>query len=285
MQDYRITTFLTLCRLMNYRKTAEALNMTQPAVTQHIHYLEEYYGCRLFEYDHHTLTMTPDAQILKMHAESMQYEEQKLQEKLGHREQLHYRIGTTKTVGECVIGSHVAEFLSEPGNLLTVITQNTDSLLELLRNGEIDFAIIEGSFDDAEFDSMVYASEPFVGICSENHPFAGREILPSELVGESLIIREEGSGSRRIMEALLESSGLPICRFPKVTCVSSLGLIASLVEQQAGVTFAYRALCTMHPSLREFTLKGISVSHDLCYVYLKSSESKKAVSYFDSFRI
>ena len=48
MIDTRIETFLTLCRVMNYRKTAELLNMTQPAVTQHIHFLEEQYGCKLF---------------------------------------------------------------------------------------------------------------------------------------------------------------------------------------------------------------------------------------------
>lgn len=43
MIDYRIKTFLVLCDTMNYRKTAEILNMTQPAVTQHIHFLENEY--------------------------------------------------------------------------------------------------------------------------------------------------------------------------------------------------------------------------------------------------
>ena len=61
MIDTRIETFLTLCRVMNYRKTAELLNMTQPAVTQHIHFLEEQYGCKLFSYDRRTLTMTKEA--------------------------------------------------------------------------------------------------------------------------------------------------------------------------------------------------------------------------------
>ena len=70
MTGDRIETFLTLCRLMNYRRTAEELNMTQPAVTQHIHYLEERYGCRLFLYDRRTLKMTPEAEALKKYAET-----------------------------------------------------------------------------------------------------------------------------------------------------------------------------------------------------------------------
>ena len=69
MIDSRMETFLTLCRVMNYRKTAELLNMTQPAVTQHIHYLENFYNCRLFVYNRKTLVMTEQAQILKEYAE------------------------------------------------------------------------------------------------------------------------------------------------------------------------------------------------------------------------
>ena len=51
MLDYRTETFLTLYEGMNYRRTAERLQMTQPGVTQHIHYLENYYGVKLFVYD------------------------------------------------------------------------------------------------------------------------------------------------------------------------------------------------------------------------------------------
>ena len=50
MLDYRIYTFLTLCEKMNYTKTAEVLHITQPAVTQHIRWLEDQYRCRLFSY-------------------------------------------------------------------------------------------------------------------------------------------------------------------------------------------------------------------------------------------
>jgi DNA-binding transcriptional LysR family regulator len=59
---------------MNYRKTAEALNMTQPAVTQHIHYLENLYHCKLFLYDRKTLHMTEEAKMLKIYAENVLYQ-------------------------------------------------------------------------------------------------------------------------------------------------------------------------------------------------------------------
>ena len=60
---------------MNYRKTAEKLNMTQPGVTQHIHYIENYYGVKLFSYNGKTLSRTPNAEILKRHIDSILSEE------------------------------------------------------------------------------------------------------------------------------------------------------------------------------------------------------------------
>ena len=64
MIDYRIPTFLTLYELMNYRRTAEQLKLSQPAVTQQIHALERDYGCRLFTYDGSRLYRTPEAEKL-----------------------------------------------------------------------------------------------------------------------------------------------------------------------------------------------------------------------------
>ena len=58
MLDNRIYTFLTLYDEMNYRKTAEKLNMTHPGVTQHIQYLEKNYGVKLFNYNGRTLSKT-----------------------------------------------------------------------------------------------------------------------------------------------------------------------------------------------------------------------------------
>ena len=106
MIDTRIETFLMLCRVMNYRKTAELLNMTQPAVTQHIHFLEEQYGCKLFSYDRRTLTMTKEAELLQKYAENVLYQEKKLKAELEHSDGVSLSIGATKTIGEYVIDKH-----------------------------------------------------------------------------------------------------------------------------------------------------------------------------------
>ena len=65
MLDRRVETFLKLCETMSYRAAAEQLHITQPAVTQHIHALEQHYGCELFRYDGRSLSRTRSAELLE----------------------------------------------------------------------------------------------------------------------------------------------------------------------------------------------------------------------------
>lgn len=118
MIDYRVKTFLTLCNFMNYRKTAQVLNMTQPAVTQHIHFLENQYGCKLFDYDRHNLRLTRKGELLKRYCESVMYQEEKLFEKMKSGEKMLVRFGATKTIGEYVIPKQVEKFCSCPNIML-----------------------------------------------------------------------------------------------------------------------------------------------------------------------
>ena len=73
MLDFRLHTFLTLCETMNYTRAAERLCITQPAVSQHIHFLEAHYGCRLFTYQNKTLRLTPAGETLCGLAHSLAY--------------------------------------------------------------------------------------------------------------------------------------------------------------------------------------------------------------------
>ncbi len=284
MVDYRMQTFLVLCRQMNYRKTAEELNMTQPAVTQHIHSLEEYYGCRLFTYDHRELRMTREAELLRLTAENMLYQERRLLESIRERNIRELHIGATKTIGEYVIGADIASFLKEPCNRITVDVDNTAVLLERLSGGELDFALIEGNFDRTRFSSRVYRSEPFVGLCAADHPFAGRDVSVEELLREPLLLREEGSGTRIIFEDILRQYNLAPNYFPRVTCISNFGLLTGLVAHHCGVTFAYEAVKSGNPRLASFQLRDTRTRHDFCYVYLDNPDAAEAVKYFERFR-
>lgn len=284
MLDYRINTFLDLCKTMNYRLTAENLSMTQPGVTQHIHYLENYYGCKLFVYDRRTLTMTDEAVRIKHHMENITYQERKLRLSLGNPSIHFIHIGVTKTIGDFVIGDHISRYLSEARNRISVKVFNTEELLELLRSGELDFAVIEGFFNQLEFASKKYRTEPFLGLCGKQHPFAGRSVSTEELLGANLLLREEGSGTRKLLEGVLESKNLSLNMFSQITTTNSFSLISNLLEQNAGITFAYEAVLQKNPLLTTFDYGDLPVHHDFMYIYLPNSEAEKLVDHFDEYR-
>lgn len=284
MIDNRMETFLTLCRLMNYRRTAEALNMTQPAVTQHIHYLEEQYGCKLFLYDRRTLQMTPEAEMLKKYAENIRYQERKLVGQLCGKSTRSLAIGATKTIGEYVIAGQVSRYLSVPENCLSVEVDNTEHLLEMLSRGDLDFALIEGFFDRRRFKSQLYRTEPFVGICARTHPFAGRTVSLDEIWKENLLLREEGSGTRNILEQLLKERNHSFAEFSRITTIGNFGLMAQVLEKSRSITFAYQAVKESNNALSSFGVEGMNAVREFNYVFLDAPVSLQAVEYFDSFR-
>ncbi|RGF35841.1 LysR family transcriptional regulator [Ruminococcus sp. AF43-11] len=282
MIDYRVKTFLTLCNFMNYRKTAQVLNMTQPAVTQHIHFLENQYGCKLFDYDRHSLKMTREGMLLKRYCESVMYQEEKLFEKIKSGEKRLVRFGATKTIGEYVIPEQVERFLQLPDYNVEIEIDNTRYLLDKLKRGELDFALIEGFFDSNDFLSRVYRSENFVGVCSKNHRFANKTILPDDIFTEHLFLREKGSGTRNILEQVLSEHNRTTEHFARVTCINHFTLMSELIADNLGITFAYEVMQKSYSSLAPFYVKGWNIVRDFNYVYLDSADSLEILETFDN---
>lgn len=282
MIDNRLRTFVALCRNMNYRKTAEELNMTQPAVTQHIQYLEKMYGCKLFKYDRRRLAMTSKAEILKNYAENVLYQENRLTEQLNRQEGWDLSIGATKTIGEYVIPDVIAAYLADERNALSVEVDNTEHLLQRLSDGTLDFALIEGAFDRTTYAYKLYRKEPFMGLCARMHPFAGKTIPLNALWDEHLILREEGSGTRNILEQMLAEQNHTVKEFRRITTFSNFGLMTKLLPATGGITFAYQAVLDQTDHLAPFHVNGWKIVREFNYVFLDTPFSREAVEYFDS---
>ena len=137
MLDFRIETFLTVCQTMNFTRAAQLLHITQPAVSQHIHALEQQYGARLFHYEGKQLSLTQAGQLLRQAATTMRHDARHLQDtirQLGVRRRMCF--GATLTIGEYVMPGPLLRLLKQQPELeLRMIMGNTAQLLELLDRG------------------------------------------------------------------------------------------------------------------------------------------------------
>lgn len=279
MLDFRLKTFLSVCDTMNYRKSAELLHITQPAVTQHIHYLEQHYGCKLFSYENRHLTKTDAAIILEQYGHTMELNEENLLHQLQNSSMQMLRVGTTKTIGECVIGPYAERFIACQDNELYLLVDNTRRLLDLINSCKLDFALVEGYFDKNRYGYFLFGEEPFVGVCAASHPFAGRDVSVSELLKETLICREEGSGTRAILENTLMEFNESISHFKRRIYISSFPLIMDYVKKNLGISFVYEVLAKQH-GLATFTVQGEEIRREFNLIYLKDTGAEKKIQYF-----
>ena len=280
MLDYRILTFLKLCETMNYRITAEELNMTQPAVTQHIHYLEEEYKCKLFIYNRKELEKTNQAILLEEYARSAYYNEIYLKRKIESENKIKINIGATKTIGEFVIGEKIKKLVKNEKYDISLTIDNTEKLIKLMELNKLDFILVEGIFNKDKYGYRLYKKDEFIGICSKSHKFNGKSIKFEELFEEDIIIREEGSGTRGIFEQFLSENSFSLEFFKKKITINNFNLIKELVSANCGISFVYNSVVNKNDDIGKFYFKN-KIEREFNYLYLKNTSAKELVDFFD----
>ncbi len=278
MLDYRVYTFLALYEEMNYRRTAEKLNMTQPGVTQHIHYLENYYGVKLFEYDGRTLSKTRNAERLKRYFDSVKAEETDIRESFIPNDTVHINIGATKTIGEFVIIPEVRTFLRSANHNLNLIIDNTENLLHKLEHSEIDFAVIEGVFDKSKYGYRLYKKEKVVGICAKNHAFASKSVTLEETFRQDIIVREKKSGTRVLLQQAITNKGFSLENFHRCTSANNFAVICDLVANNNAITFAYEPISRCRDDLATFSVKDLQISGEFNFVYCNERIAEQKIA-------
>lgn len=278
MLDFRVETFLCVCRHMNYTKAAEELNITQPAVSLHIKYLEQYYNTNLFIYENKKLHLTPAGKILYYRLKTLDNDERMLKKELLTSSSTieNLSIGVTMTVGEYAIIQPLSTFLKNHPNInVHVHFGNTKELLEMMVRGEINLALVEGYFSKDEYEHMNYSNEKYVAVCAYTHEFSnGIPNKLSDLFGERLLIREKGSGTRTILERNLDAKGFSLSSFIHYTEVENMHTIIGLLERDCGISFLYKIAAEkqlQNHSLREIDLSDFHMEHEFDFIWEKGS--------------
>ncbi len=278
--DQKLRTFLTLCQTMNYRIAAEKLHLSQPAVTKQIQSLENALQTKLFVYDGHSLHKTEKCLMLERYAISMQYQFEEMQLAITGRERLKLRVGATKTIGDYVLIDAIKDYLSSSDHELSLVVDNTKNLLQMLDENRLDFAVIEGRFSKTKYDHYLMRMEPFVGICAKDNPLCGKNVTVEELLCETIIVREEGSGTRRISEERLAEAGYELSDFSRQVSISSFVSIKALVQSGIGISFLYQSVVIGDPLIGTFKVEPVTNPHPFHVVYTRNTNAK---SYSEQF--
>lgn len=276
MLDYRTHTFLTVCRTGSLTRAATELHVTQPAVSQHIRQLERHYACRLFSKTGRGVAPTTAGELLRRELGAMEGDEGRLRAEIealeGEKDaRPPLRLGCTRTVGDFVAPRILADHLRRhPNEQLLMRVGNTAELVGLLDGGEIDLALVEGSFDRASFESETFSREPFVAVAAAG----ARPESVADLLGMRLVLRERGSGTREILERHLAARDLAVGDFAGVIELASIPAIKACVAAGAGVSFLYRVAVADElaaGTLADVTPADFAVEHDFSLIWQRGS--------------
>ncbi len=244
MENFRLKVFRVVASHLNFSRAAEELLLTQPAVTQQIKALEEEYGVSLFDRSGGRITLTPSGQALLPYAEKLkEISDDAYAAVAGTTGKLagQLALGASQTIGQYLLPNVVAGFLREnPRISITAVSGNTDTILESLVAHRIQLALVEGPAMRKDIHMEPFMEDQMVFVVPASHEWADHEIDTALLKEAPLLMREFGSGSRRVVESALAQAGLKKKDLKTRMELDSTEGLLSAVEAGLGVTFVSR---------------------------------------------
>lgn len=262
LENYRVQVFRAVAEQASFRRAAEQLHISQPSVSQHVHLLEEELSTRLLDRTSTGVKLTPAGDILLNYARrASRMSQQLLDELTGLDAQPAgtLRLAASTTVAQYLLPRMLAGFRKDhPRIMLTVRSGNTQQVTDWLLASEIDLGLIEGPPASKEVKVEPFLDDLLTLIVPRKDPWARASVISlDQLKQASFLIREPGSGTRRVMEQALRRAGLRMNQLNVAMELDSTGAIVSAVEAGLGVGIVSEL--AIQKELRLGTLATVSV--------------------------
>lgn len=290
LENFRLKVFRTVAEQMNFRKAAERLFLTQPAVTLQIKALENDLGVRLFDRAAGRISLTQQGVVLLGYANKMANLVSEAERELGtglgtvSRE---LSLGVSTTIAQYVLPRLLGAFLDEhPSVQFSLRSGSTSDVVQLLLDDKVSIGLIEGPARDRGVRMEPFMEDELVLITPPNFEFDA--LSRSQFVASSLVMREQGSGNRRVVETALEKAGLKLSSFRKVMDLDSTEAIKSAVEVGLGVAFVSRWAISKELELgvlKVAQVNGVRVTRNFSLISRRGPEPQGAAGALRTFAL
>ena len=290
MADRRLQVFHAVAKHLSFTKAAEALFMTQPAVTFQIKQLEEHFNTRLFERGHGQISLTEAGRVVFDYAERI----------LGLSNELDARlkdmtgqvtgpllIGASMTIAEYLLPQVLGEFNARyPGVVPRLLVANSETVQNQVAEHSLDIGFIESDSLLPSLVTEILCEDELLVVCAPSHPLAKlKSIAPSLLAQHAYISREPGSGTREVSDHYLQKIGILPDSLQPVMELGSPEALKGLVATGRGFAIMSRATVGKETQLGQ--LVGVPLAprlvRNLALVYSKQKFYSRLVSNFVEF--
>jgi DNA-binding transcriptional LysR family regulator len=290
MADRRLQVFHAVAKQLSFTKAAEALFMTQPAVTFQIKQLEEQFSIRLFERSQGRITLTPAGALALEYAERILALSRELEMRMkesSNQAAGPLLIGASMTVGEYVLPQLIGKFKARfPAVVPTLFVGNSEAVQERVAERTLDLGFIEGDSHFSTLQSEVCCEDELQVVCAPSHPLAKEPFaLPASLTQHPYVSREAGSGTRAVVDRYLQQAGVSPESMNRVVELGSPEALKGLVATGMGFAIMSHVIAAKELQLGQLVQVPLRprLMRNFSVVYPKERFHSKLVAAFLQF--
>ncbi|RUT36262.1 LysR family transcriptional regulator [Paenibacillus zeisoli] len=262
---HQLHIFYTVAEKGSFSAAAQALHMTQPAVTMQIQSLEDYFGTKLLVRSTKRIELSEAGRALMPYAErgiDLMRETESAMARFTHMLEGRLQLGASLTIGEYVLPRLLGPFGQQYPHINIVLkVMNTAEILEQILHHQLSFGLVEAAVQHPDMVMEPVMQDELKLIVPAEHPLTQQgEVYLREVLDYPFVLREKGSGTRQVMEEELTRLQVDLDLVKTVMDLGSTGAVKSAVEAGFGITM-------LSPS---------SVKHEVALGLLKVIDIKDA---------
>ncbi|CAA9395696.1 MAG: hypothetical protein AVDCRST_MAG01-01-787 [uncultured Rubrobacteraceae bacterium] len=251
--------FLSILEYGSLSAAARELGLTQPAVSNHLHALEERFGVVLLTRGR-PLRVTPAGACLAGHARGILGGISSLEAEMASHTAPHgpLVVGASSTPGELLMPGLVTEFSGRhPGVAVELRVYDTGEAIAALLGREIEAAVVGHAADDPRLVGTVIGHDALVPVVAASNRLAGAEVSLVDLAERPFVLREQGSGTRQTAEEGLAAAGV---RVRVAMELGSNAAVAGAVAAGAGIGVVPLRTAGAIKEIRRIEVRGLALS-------------------------
>lgn len=281
--DFRqLETFVEVAKLKSFSKAAEKLYITQPTVTNHIQNLEKELGTLLINRLGKTITLTHAGNLLYTYAINILNTCDKAKFELATYKgkiQGHIHIYSSSVPRNYLLPNVIKSFLNVyPDVTFTIGNKDSKKVIKSILEGETDFGILGAKYSSNNIKYLDLMDDELLLITPNIDEFSFEnlsELDKDVLFKEKFIFREEGSGTRALVEEVLQKSKIPLDRINIVSYVEDPNMVKELVSLGVGLSFISKRAIKSDLDIgkyKAFYIKGLKFTRKFYFAYHKNRQ-------------
>lgn len=279
MNFHQLHIFYTVAEKGSFSAAAQALHMTQPAVTMQIQSLEDYFGTKLLHRSTKKIELSEAGRTLLPHAKrSVELVRQTDEAMSAFTQMLQGRLqlGASLTIGEYVLPRMLGPFARQyPDISIVMKVMNTTQIMDDILKHQLNFGLIEAPIHHPDMIVEPVMQDELKLIVPAGHALADRgEVELEEVMAYPFVLREKGSGTRQVMEDQLQKKNIDPQDMNVVMELGSTGAVKSAVEAGVGITMLSPSSVQHELALglvHIVEIRGLEFKRQFYAIHLKSS--------------